>query len=227
MRIRLVILLILSAISLRSFAQGGGTPTYRLEGQAALLSNAVENGLSQSDHDPSLQGSFWFHFGPQFRLGVSGASVAYEGQSTHFLMRLNADLKIDFSKDTNLVLSYSNERYYKSEGRDGNVFGLSFDLYSFGVHYRRHSNFYGTKDGATSYAFSKTWSVWQAWRWQNLLGYMTLEAPGASNYFFYETFLARNWNSLEYAVGGSYNSAASQFHSAGKPALILKAAVSF
>nr|HRO67724.1 hypothetical protein [Pseudobdellovibrionaceae bacterium] len=122
---------------------------------------------------------------------------------------------------------YSDNRYYKSESRDGNTLGLRLNLYGYGIRYEKYSNFFGTQDSAASYAFSKTWPVFQAWKWENLVGYLMLDAEGLSNYFFLETYLGTRAGSIDYQIGASYNSSASQFNGAGDPALILKATVTF
>ena len=114
-------LIVLSlAISNMSKAQTPGTadaknsmnsPSYKLEGNAQLASNFVSRGLTQTNKDPGLQSAFWFNFGPQFRLGIWGSNVHYEGIDSHIWIRLNGDIKIDFSANANLVMKYSNNNY--------------------------------------------------------------------------------------------------------------------
>lgn len=191
------------------------------------MSNFVETGLSHSDGDPALQGSFWFNFGPQFRMGVWGSNVSYDGSDAHFLLRLNADLKVNFTADNLMIIRYSENQHFKKESRDGNILGLEFNFFGYGIHYERHSNFFGTETHAMGYAFSKTWPVFQTWKWQNKLGYMMLDGNDLSNYFYYETLVGTRGGSVDYWIGGSYNSSSSQFGDAGKPALILKATVGF
>ncbi|MBX3039153.1 MAG: TorF family putative porin [Bdellovibrionaceae bacterium] len=227
MRSIIALALIFSAFSLPVAAQTNNAATYRLDGLVSLMSNFVESGLTQTDGDPALQGSFWFNFGPQFRMGLWGGNVSYNGQDSHFLLKLNAELKVDFSPDTNMVIAYSDAKYYKSEARDGNILGLKLNLYGYGIRYEKYSNFFGTKESATSYAFSKTWPVFQTWKWENLVGYLMLDSEGLSNYFFVESYLGTRAGSVDYQIGASYNSASSQFNGAADPALILKATVTF
>ncbi|HRO67024.1 MAG TPA: hypothetical protein PL182_05630, partial [Pseudobdellovibrionaceae bacterium] len=102
MRSIIALTLIFSVFSLPVAAQTNNAATYRLDGLVSLMSNFVESGLTQTDNDPALQGSFWFNFGPQFRMGLWGGNVSYDGQDSHFLLKLNAELKVDFSQDSNM-----------------------------------------------------------------------------------------------------------------------------
>lgn len=198
-----------------------------MEGLATLMTNYVDYGLTHSDKDPALQGQFWFNWGPQFRLGLWGTSVAYKHSDTHFLLKINADLKIVFSPNADMTLKYSDAHYYKPETRDGNILGLHLNLFGYGVRYEMHSNFFGTEDAATSFAFTRTWDVFGSWKWENLLGYMMINGDALTNYFWYETYLGIKPGNIYYQIGGSYNSGASQFNGAGDLALLLKASVSF
>lgn len=209
-----------------SFAQTNQA-TYLLDGQVSLMSDYVADGVSQSNHDPALQGSFWFNMGPQFRMGLWGSSVSYDRSTSHFLLKANADLRVDFATTTSLNIGYSMNRYFKSDDRDGSTFSLIFNLFSYGIHYARHSNFLGTEDPASGYAFSKTWLIYSDWNWKNLFGYMTVEADSLSNYFYYETYLGKKFGTAEYEIGGMYNSSAGQFNGAASPTLMARASVSF
>lgn len=224
MRFSLLAFILLSGIAARA---QDGAPTYKLEGEAALSSNSVEYGVSQSNKDPALHGSFWFNWGPQFRLGVWGGNVSYEGDETHFLLRLRADLKINFSANASAALRFGNQSYFKRGTRDGSTVGLHLDLFGYGVVYEQLSNFMGTEDPATYFAFAKTWDVFQTWKWENQIGYMMLSTNGMSAYFDVRSMLGTKPGAIYYQLGATYNSAPAQFAGAGDPFFILMATVSF
>lgn len=221
------LLCLLAAPAGAQTGEGGPSPTYKMDGLATLTTNAVEHGLTQTNKDPSLQGQFWFNWGPQFRLGLWGANVAYPGSDSHFLLRLNADIKISFSQESDMTLKFTDERFFKPETRNGNVMGLHVHLYGYGIGYDVLSNFHGTRTGATAASFSKTWDVFTTWKWENTLGYMMLKDDALTNYFWYETYLGTKPGSIYYQIGASYNSGQSQFHGAGDLMALLKATVSF
>lgn len=221
------VVLLQCVLSVAAWAQSNSSPTYRMDGQVSLLSNYVDYGLTQSNKDPALNAQFWFNWGPQFRLGLWGGSVGFKDSSSHFLLKLNADLKIVFSQNTDLTIKYSDGHYYKPETRNGNILGLHLNLFGYGVRYEQHSNFFGTEDRATSFAFTRTWDVFGSWKWENLLGYMMVKSDSLSNYFWYETYLGIKPGNIYYQIGGSYNSNAAQFNGAGDLAVLVKATVTF
>lgn len=204
-------------------------PSYKMEGEASLMTNKVEYGISQTKRQPALLGNFWFNWGPQFRAGVSGNNVGYPQDDTHFVARLNGELKINFSADTDMTIGFGDHHYFPSNGHDGNLVGLKFNLWSYIIRYEAISNFMATKYGATSFSFAKAWDVFTTWKWENNIGYMMLTSPGASNYFYYETYIGTKPGALYYQIGATYNSQSSAWGEgiADPMFLILKATVTF
>lgn len=201
--------------------------SFKMEGEASLMSNYVEYGLTHTDKDPALQGKYLFNFGPQFRMGVWGSNIAYEGSDTHFLLRINADIVVTFSKDSSMTIKVMDEHFFKPETRNGMISGLHFNFYGYGIRYEQINNFEGTEEAATSYAFTKTWDVWQTWHWENLIGYMMLDSSTLTNYFWLESFLGTKPGYLLYQGGISFNSNPSQFHGEGDLAIVFKATANF
>lgn len=165
------------------------TPTYKLSGDAELTSHFVYQGISQTNKNPGLLGSFWFNFGPQFRLGVWAANTNYEGSSSHLWLKLNSDIKINFSTDVDLVLTYSQNQFYSPETRNGNTIQFNLNLMSYHVIYQIQSNWEGTQSGATSFAFQKSMKIFTSWDWDNRLGYTQVKSSDHSSYFDLKTGL--------------------------------------
>ena len=116
-----------------SLAADGSTPTFKLSGDVTLLSHYVENGLSQTENSPSLQGSFWFNFGSQFRLGLWGSNTNYEVGNDNFNLRFNADIKVNLTENTHLKIAYSDSKFYKAGDRYGTFLALYFLFWNFRV----------------------------------------------------------------------------------------------
>ncbi|MEK6773745.1 MAG: TorF family putative porin [Bdellovibrionota bacterium] len=230
------LLILFLAISNMSKAQTPGTtdaknsmnsPSYKLEGNAQLTSNFVSRGLTQTNKDPGLQSAFWFNFGPQFRLGIWGSNVHYEGIDSHIWVRLNGDIKIDFSANANLVVKYSNNNYFPSNSRNGNTLGLHLDIYNVKVLYEMESNWEGTSTSSTHFAFQKTFDVFGSWKWDNQLGYSMLKVDTSQNYFDLRSFIGSSNGAFEYKAGATWTSSPSQFNGRGDLFAIFTIGVNF
>lgn len=208
-------------------AQTNAPPTFKMDGEASLMTNYVEYGISQTNKDPALQGAFWFNWGPQFRLGLWGSNVHYSGEDSHFLLKLNADLKIVFSPNANVIFRFSDNHYFKPGTHNGNTIGLHFQIFDYKVIYEQLSNFLGTETTATYFAFGTYWNVFQTWKWDNQVGYMQTTSSTLNNYFDLRSFIGTKPSAILYQIGGTYNSAANQFNGLGDLAIILMATVGF
>lgn len=224
MRLHLLIFILLYGTAARA---QDVAPTFKLEGEAALSTNSVEYGITQTDKDPSLHGSFWFNWGPQFRLGVWGGNVNFAGDEAHFLLKARAELNVNFSENASAALRFSNHSYFKRGTRDGTVIGLHLNLFRYGVVYEQISNFMGTEDSAQYVAFSKTWDVFQTWKWENQIGYVMLSSNNLTSYFDARSFLGTKPGAILYQIGATYNSSPAQFDGAAEPFLLLMATVHF
>lgn len=162
----LLFVFLFNAFALSAGAEGTGTnnATFKMEGQASLMSNYVEYGLTHTDKDPALQGQYLFNFGPQFRLGVWGSNISYPNSETHLLLRVNAEIVILFSNESSMIIKVAQENYFKPETRNGMINGIHFNFYGYGIHYDDIYNFLGTEKEAKGYSFSKTWDVWTTWQ---------------------------------------------------------------
>lgn len=204
-------------------------PTFHMTGSAELLSHYVEHGLSQTDKAPALQGSFWFNFGPQFRLGLWGSNVKFPASDANIVLKPTADIKVIFSPNTDLILKYSENKYYNSNERDGNTVGLHMLTFGYRITYEIWSNWEGTHTSANYFSLGKVMSLWGgSWKWDNEGGYTMLKADGFSNYFDVRTMLGYQVTSQIFVQGGlTATSSKDQFNGAGDYFLILSARTEF
>lgn len=193
----------------------GGTPTFLLNGSAELLSHYVDHGLSQTNNAPALQGSFWFNFGPQFRVGLWGSNVNYKNGSEHLALKPSADLKVNFTSNTDLVLSYSQNLYYSTSNRNGNTLGLHLTTFGYRINYEAESNWEGTNSSATYYSLGKTFEIGRGFKWTNDVGYTMVQVNSMSNFFDLRSFVGYKLGQLFYQLGVTTTSNPGQFDGAG------------
>jgi uncharacterized protein (TIGR02001 family) len=203
--------------SISSFAQTEDSkkdiPSFKMTGDVSLLSNYVEHGLTQTAKDPSLQAAFGFNFGPQFKLGLWGSNVNFDS-TEHFLLKLNAELKIQISTTTDFKVGFNNNRYFKTVSRDGSTTYVLVTSHGYRIRYENDSNWEGTESSATHYSFGKAYDLSPTWKWDNEAGYnMISDVDTMSNYFDLRTgFLYRGIGSnVIYQMTATGTSAASQF----------------
>ncbi len=192
-------------------AQDANRPTFFLQGDTTILSHYVDYGLSQSNNDPSLQGSFFFNLGPQFRLGVWGSSVGYPSSDTHVWMKGVADIRIPFTENVEWTIRYWDNHYFKSNGHDGNTIGFDLKLSSWVVIYEIHSNFLGYGVSADYAALGKTIEFSQYLKWYNQFGMVQFVNSTYGNYFDIKTLFNYQSGRLIYQLGSAFNSNAGQF----------------
>ncbi|WP_373998190.1 TorF family putative porin [Bdellovibrio bacteriovorus] len=204
-------------------AADGTSPTFDLSGDISLLSHYVENGLSQSDKSPALQGAFWFNFGSQFRLGVWGSNTNFENSDDHFNLRLLGDIKVSFSQNTNLIISYAQSQYYNGGDRNGNIIGLRLNMFDYRIMYDSFSNWEGTDENSKRFAFGKFFNVFNGWKWDNEVGYNTPNIDEINPYFDARTGLGTKWGVIFFEGALTGTSESSQFNGAGDLFFILSA----
>jgi len=203
--------------SISSFAQVEDTkkdiPSFKMSGDVSLLSNYVEHGLTQTNKDPSLQAAFGFNFGPQFKLGLWGSNVNFDS-TEHFLLKLNAELKILISTTTDFKVGYNNNRYFKTVTRDGGTTYVLATSHGYRIRYENDSNWEGSEYPAAHYSFGKAYDLSPTWKWDNEAGYnMIVDVDNIANYFDLRTsFLYKGVGSnVVYQFTATGTSAPSQF----------------
>lgn len=217
---------------LTSFAQDNtksDIPTFKMTGDVSLLTNYVEHGLTQTDKDPSLQGAFSFNFGPQFKLGLWGSNVNFNS-TEHFLLKLNAELKIQISTTTDFKIGYFNNQYFKTDVRNGATTYFVLNSYGYRVRYEQNDNWEGTEEISTYYSFGKIYDLSQTWKWDNEVGYtMITDVANIENFFDVRTsFLYKGTGSnVVYQITATATSAPSQFNGQGDVFVLLGATTSF
>lgn len=212
----------------QSAGSGSTQPTYRLNGEATLASNFVEKGLTQTKGDPGLQTAFWFNFGSQFKMGLWGANVRYENTpTTHFWLKGNADVRVDFSQDAKLNIVYSENKFYKDNDRSGHLLGLHFDFWGWKIIYDMESNWEGTGEKSTYTGVGKDIPVWGEYVWTNQAGYQMPEAEGVSSFFDLRTGIGMKAKDFILIGALTYTNATGEFKKQGEMAFLVSVLVGF
>jgi uncharacterized protein (TIGR02001 family) len=188
---------------------------YQMEGSTSFLSHFVHRGLSQSNMDPSLQTQIFVPIGPQFRFGLWGSNVSYEGSDNHFWLKILFDLKLEFNKDADLTMSYNINQFYKNTLRNGYTTKMALSIFSYRIMYDQDTNWEGTETASKYVAFGKSFPVFGNFKWDNQLGYTMIEVENLQNYFDFRTALSSHVNKLDFEFSITATSNPGQFNGRG------------
>jgi len=215
---------------LNSYAQEdtkSDIPNLKMNGDVALLSNYVEHGLTQTNKDPSLQGAFFFNFGPQFKMGLWASNVDFQS-TEHFLMKFNAELKIQISTSSDFKLGYDNNYYFRTADRNGNKLYLVVTSHDYRIRFENNSDWEGTQTRSNYYSFGKIFDLNNYWKWDNEVGYTMVRATGFSDYFDLRSeFIYKGGSNIFYHAAVTATSTPSQFNGQGDVFFYLGASTSF
>jgi uncharacterized protein (TIGR02001 family) len=201
--------------------------SFHMTGDLVLMSNYIERGLTQTNKDPALQGAVSFNFGPQFKMGLWGSNVNFQS-SEHFLLKAEAELMVPISPTTEVDFGYHNNKYFKTDTRDGSTMYLKILYSQFRFQYTSESNWEGTGDAATAYSFGMISDINANWKWDNEVGYSMLTTRNFANYFDVRTSaLYRGSNSIDYNISLSATSDPGQFNGQGDIAVFVGASRAF
>lgn len=199
-----------------TFAQNKDTKgDYTIEGDTTILSHFVHHGLSQTQRDPSLQTSILIPLGPQFRIGLWGSNVSYEGSNNHIWLKVLFDLKIEFNKDVDFVIGYDINQFYKDKLRNGNTTRLSLNIFTYRIIYENESNWEGSETSSRYVGFGKAFKISNSFEWDNQLGYTMVEVETLQSYFDLKSKLSAVYNKLDFHIALTATSNPGQFNGNG------------
>ena len=200
----------------------------KLYGEASIVSNYVDKGVTQSDKAPALQAGFGYQMGPQARLGLWGSSVKFPSGGENLNLRFYADVKMDFTSNTNLILKYTFNRFFQADQHNGTILGLDFASFGYHVLFEMDDNFEGQKSGgATWYAFKKDFQLPASFILTPQLGYTQTTVSGYNSYFDTRVSLGYKFADVFYELVNTYNSNSSQFSGRGEMAFLFALTVRF
>jgi uncharacterized protein (TIGR02001 family) len=188
---------------------------YAIEGNTSILSHFVHHGLSQTQSDPSLQTSIFIPLGPQFRIGLWGSNVSYEGANNHIWLKVVFDLKIEFNKDVDFVIGYNINQFFKDRLRNGNTTRLGLNIFDYRISYENETNWEGTETSSRYVGFGKAFKFYGNFEWDNQIGYTMVEVTTLQSYFDLRSSISSSYNKLDFHVAVTATSNPSQFNGHG------------
>lgn len=201
----------------------GNKPTYRFSGDAQLLTHFIDRGLSITDGNPGLNASFLFNMGQQFRIGFWGTNVSNVTSSDDNLwLKFIADINIEFSSDSIFMAYFHNNNYYKSDLRNGQAFGMTYNIKSYMTQVEWLTNYQGTGTGAFYLSVGKIFPLYKKILPGIFLGYTVQNSSGYLNYFNVKA--TANYtltSSFDFEGGITAVTNSTQFGRRGDPAIYL------
>jgi uncharacterized protein (TIGR02001 family) len=199
----------------------------KIYGEANVVSNYVENGVSQSNKSWAIQSGFGYKMGTQARVGLWGSSVNYPGGSESVNLRPYFDVIIEFTPNSSAILKYELNRYFSSSNRDGAIFSLDLNIFNYHVLAHTNDNWEGTGNSSSRFGFQKEFPL----AWSLILsaaaGYNQISAEGYNNYFDTRLGLGYKMGDGIFELVNTYNSSASQFNGRGDLAFFILLGVRF
>lgn len=228
----LVTLAALSLLSPRLWAQqksdAKSDKSNKLYGEAAIVTNYVDKGVTQSDKAPALQAGFGYQMGPQARLGLWGSSVKFPSATENLNLRMYADIKMEFTSNTNMVMRYDFNRYFQSDQHNGSLLGLDLSTFGYHVLFEMNDNWEGLRSGgATWFAFKKEFQLPRGFVFTPQLGYTQTSAAGYASYFDTRTSIGYKFADVMYELVHTFNSNGSQFAGRGNMTVLFGLNVRF
>lgn len=206
----------------------GSKPTYLISGEAQILSHFIDKGISYSDGNPAMNASFLFNLGPQARLGFWGSNISNVNASDdNFWFKILGEISVDFGPSTSTKLFFSDNRFYKSNQRNGQIVGahVFYKNYTFGFEWM--SNLDASQGNAEYFLFGRLFNFKKSMKYGGYAGYTSshgdinsyFDLRGVGQYIITDSSLAE--------IGITYNSNGSQFGKRGDPAYYIGVKLSY
>ena len=134
--------------------KSGAIPSYAISGNAKLMTNFIERGLSMSDNDVALNALFLVNLGSQFKFGFWGSNVSDLNSSDDNLwIKYIAEVYIEFQPSSKFHFYIHDEHFFKVDLRSGQRFGFEISYPRMSFLLERQTNFEGTGTTAHYYQF--------------------------------------------------------------------------
>jgi len=219
----------------RAFAQtanqtpgkpSAGTEVTKLYGDASLMTDLMEYGMTQTEHSMAIKAGFGYQWS-QFRLGVSGYNVKFPKSEDSINVRLQASYKFLISANTDLNVGYILNNYSKEGSRNGNIISVDLQMFTYHVKYSSQENFEASGATNVRYGFGKEWAFLWGTTLEAGLGYNDVVDSGFSNFFDAEGHWRIRWQEITWAMSLGTNSKAAEYPGRSGLLFILSASVAF
>jgi uncharacterized protein (TIGR02001 family) len=175
-----------------------------LSANVTLASDYVLRGLSQTAHQPAMQGGFDWEHPSGFYLGVWGSNVHFQDSPASLEMDGYGGYTYHFDKKTSLSLGALYYTYWSDGARDSWVVPLKGQWNAFSLEADYSPNWEGSN--ATSWYFQGGWQdkvVWDV-KLGGFLGYSVFSGGDLSNYVDVLVSASREFLDVEWQVTGVF-----------------------
>jgi uncharacterized protein (TIGR02001 family) len=178
-----------------------------LSANITLASDYVLRGLSQTAHQPALQGGFDWEHPLGFYLGVWGSNVHFLDSPASLEMDGYGGYNYHFDKKTSLSLGALYYTYWADGNRDSWVIPLKGQCYGFALEADYSPNWEGSN--ATSWYFQGGWQDKVAWDFKlgGFVGYSIFSGGSAGdlpNYVDVLVSASREFLEVEWQLSGVF-----------------------
>jgi uncharacterized protein (TIGR02001 family) len=196
-----------------------------LAAAVSFTSNHIEKGLTQTAQEPAAQAKLGLNY-PSGFLGLWGSNVKFVNEDIHFNYRILGHLRFDLTSGVDLTAGYKYSRYMSNGSRNGNIWSLDLNLYSWHCYLENEDNFEGLKKNRYWFAFGKEWPLWGLFL-SGTLGYSMIQAEGYTNFFDSQIVLVYRWTNSSISLGTTATSTSQQFSDRSKNMFFFKLEAQF
>lgn len=209
---------IATLVSAVALAEGAADKSSdKMSGNIHFMSNFFEDGLSQSQGNPALKAGLVFPLGPQFKLGLTGATVQYADSNATTMLTPDANAKININSNVSFGLGWAYKSYFASSAHNTQMITFSIDILGYDFEVAKQDNWDNTGSDGTRYGIAKEFHMTGDLYSKLNGGYDTISASGFTSYFDLEAILGYKLWSLNWELKGYLNSVPSQFGSRSQP----------
>ncbi len=202
----------------------GTKPLLTISGRADLTSHFISRGLSMSDNNPALNALFLLHMGSQFKFGIWGSNISQvDNPDDNFWFKFVGEIKIDVNANTTMDLYLHDNRFYKSDIRNGQNLGAKIiGLKKFITTVELSNNLEGSKTASeyVSVGYIHQLPFDAKWIATGTVGFTHSRAAGVYDYI--DIRIETSYQAMKYLegyIGGTITTDWSQLHGRGKPFL--------
>jgi hypothetical protein len=222
-----IFLISIQAIVAQAESGSSDNKTFGFKGYFIMGTNDIEHGLTQTRHDPSVQGEYHFLLGPQLSMGAWGGNASFLSEDNHVHLKYFMNLKVDYDPAIYFRLKYSYNHFSQNSSRNGNVISLYMFLFGLVAKVNQESNFENTSSASSHYSLGYKWQIGQFLSWENSIETNNLTTDQFSSYYDYESVFDLVYSNLSILLGFTTVSNKSQFLGQADPMLYMQVKSNF
>lgn len=179
--------------------KAAGAETATLFGSAALATNYVEKGVTQTDNGPAVQAGFGYKW-TNGRLGLWGSSVKFKNENVSMNLRPH----FIFSPDPSFSLGYAYSKYLSTGSRDTSLLSADVLFHGYNLLLERDENFEGHRESRLWLGGHKKYDIPYDLKLGLTAGVSLTKISGVGNFLDIRSDLLYAYKDLLYTLGLTY-----------------------